>query len=74
MIFKKPVKFKLNANGTLGERELLFDDESIAADKMMYYDSWLYYTRTGNNNAENEDFGLYRAGLMEQAIIKLVKF
>ena len=60
---QKPVKFKLNANGTLGERELLFDDESIAADKMVYYDSWLYYTRTGNNNAENEDFGLYRCGL-----------
>ena len=63
---QRPVKFKMNSNGSLGNPEYIFSEKNIAAAKMLYYGDSLYYTRDSGNGAvetEYDDFGLYRCRL-----------
>ena len=60
---QRPVRFKMNSDGSLGNPEYIFNDKNIAAADMLYYNGSLYYTRNsgyGYVETEYDDFGLYK--------------
>ena len=71
-----PVRFKLYSDGTLGERETIFNDRSIRTSRMAVYEGWLYYTMDNDDgmvsSVEREDYGLYKCRINGADIQKLV--
>ena len=69
----KPVKFRLNNDGTLGERRALFENGNIRVQDMAYHNGRIYFTRISSEDGETqpEDFGLYSSDKNGQDIQKL---
>ena len=58
----RPLRFKINSDGSIGEAESLVGDKDVCVNTMQIYDGWLYFT-TGGGTTESPVGGSHNAGL-----------
>lgn len=58
----RPLRFKINSDGSIGEAESLVGDKDVCVNTMQIYDGWLYFT-TGDGTTESPVGGSHNAGL-----------